>query len=168
MNKQDAQRAAEVIDSATAAEYSARLARNEEWAKQYRKPNGWTVITKEEQETCPADARITNAERGKLEQFRVLAAPPERLFAYFRLVDITGEQDSGHDARTVSRGCMVRVSTWTGDLLGFGRVTSYESFRSNFGDRRVNFRCTIGGTKYYGTAYLDAGDYCRLRRAKSR
>lgn len=154
-----------MINARQAKSLRERNNRHEAWSKQFIKPNGWTVITKEEQATCPRNARMTNEQRGKLEQFEVLRDKPRQLVAYYKLVDLAGNP-SGYTAKDVCSGCMVQVHVWTGDVLGKGRVTSLAAWRSNFGDRRVNIRVKIADCWYAGTAFLDAGDYCRLRRCK--
>jgi len=76
----------------------------------------------------------------------ITANPPEKLFAYWDNI----------------RADLYRLTTWHGDELGkfyTGRV-----WRSNMGDRRASFRITIGNAEYSGTAFLDSGTYCRLRR----
>lgn len=59
-----------------------------------------------------------------------------------------------------------RITTWTGDLLGF--ITWSSRWQSNFGDRRVSIRVkAINGLTYSGTFFESAGDYCRLRVVKA-
>ena len=110
--------------------------------------------------------QVTNEELSQLEVFDTVRDKPQKLFAYFKLVDMAGNP-SGYTAKDVSRGCYCQVTTWTGEVLGSGRVTSFASWRSNMGDRRVAFRVDIAGTPYSGTAFLDAGDYARLRKVKA-
>lgn len=99
-------------------------------------------------EEVPTNARLTNEERGLLEQFDVWHNPPDRLFAY---ADLNGPQP--------------KITTWPGTTLGFG--TRGRAYRSNFGDLRVPLWVRIAGVDYSGTAYVDAGQYCRLRRVKA-
>jgi hypothetical protein len=145
----------------------ARQDRNAAWSAQFVKSNGWTVITAAEQKTCPRDARITNEERGRLEQFEIYRDKPAKLFAYvsFHEREIASvfkdEARRSRDVRPYDQAC---VSVWTGARLGAGQVNRV--YRSNFGDRRASIQVTIAGETYSGTAYLDAGDYCRLQRVK--
>lgn len=79
--------------------------------------------------------------------------PPERYFAYHSGGTLS---HVGHD-----------IVTWMGDNLA--HVTErFPVYRSNFGDRRQRFRAVgINGCTYSGTAYLDAGDYVRIRKVKA-
>jgi hypothetical protein len=138
------------IDAEEAAELRARQDRNATWSAQFIKPNGWTVIDAAEQATCPADARITNEERGRLDQFETRRDKPERLFAYVKRLP---------DSR-------IAVTTWMGDVLGYG--THGRTYRSNFGDARTPIWFRIDGADYTGTHYTGAGDYCRARRSKKK
>lgn len=147
-----------LISARKAKALRARANRHAEWAKQFRKPNGWTVITKEEQATCPRNARITNEELGRLEQFEVWRDKPERLFAYVKF-SAHGEPRTASDVRT---GDVAAVTTWPGTPLGYGTVGHV--WRSNFGDRRASLSVIIAGERYSGTAYIGAGEYCELTR----
>lgn len=99
-----------------------------------------------------------NAETSRLEVEAFKAESPARYFAYHapaRLSELRSTEVA------------TRIVTWMGDDLG--RITSRGAvYRSNFGDRRQAFRMhAINGATYSGVAYLDAGDYVRLRRVKS-
>lgn len=97
-----------------------------------------------------------NAETSRQEVAEFIASPPGRYFAY-------------HNGMSLARfGVGEKISTWKGDRLG--RVTSTgRIWRSNFGDRRQNFRMiAVNGKVYSGTAYLDAGDYVRIRRVAAK
>lgn len=100
----------------------------------------------------------TNEERGKLEQFEVWRDKPAALFAYVKFSDYSGNVRQGvpqaHD-----KAC---VTVWTGDALGFGHCGKV--WRSNMGDKRASVSVTIAGEHYSGTAFVSAGDYCRLRK----
>jgi hypothetical protein len=79
---------------------------------------------------------------------------PMRYFAY-------------HEGGRPTGGMGRRLVTWTGDLLAQVTWTG-DVYRSNFGDRRQAFRAdAINGATYSGVAYLDAGDYVRMRKVKS-
>lgn len=142
----------QLISPEVAAEYRGRSTRHDVWALQFKKPNGWIVITPDEQKTCPADAQISNDERGKLEQYEIVSDPPASLFAYVR---------PDHD-----RASAVTVTVWTGEPLGYGVWGPV--YRDNFGGERRTVRARIGGADYSGFAPVSAGDYCRLRRVKGR
>lgn len=133
---------AQVITADEAREIGERNAAYNAWSAQFVRPNGWTVI--------PADAvppvKITNDERGKLEQYRF---HQERPAAYFLYIN-EGEG---------------RATTWTGDTLGavsFGR-----EYRDNFGGKRVPITVrAINGAVYHGTYYKSSGDYARVKISK--
>jgi len=135
-----------LISGDEARDIRARVDQYAEWAEQFRKPNGWTVITPDEQKRAPVT--VTNEERGRLEQYEVWRDPPESLFCY---VSPLG------DGR-------IKAAVWTGDPLGFGNWG--DEYRSNFGDGRRSVRVIIAGYVYSGTAFVTAGDYARLRRGK--
>lgn len=89
-----------------------------------------------------------NVHTGLMEQYEIVNYRPQSIFAYYHIMVLTND---------------IRVTTWTGEVMGSGRVIN--TWRSTMGDRRAAIRVTIGGVAYHGTAYLDAGDYCRLWRA---
>lgn len=127
-------------------ELRARNDRHTEWAKQFIKPSGWTVIDKDEQKTCPPDAVITNDERSAIEVFEFVTNPPESCALYI------------DEAKAIA-------TTWTGDKLG--TVTFGHAFTDNFGGRRVPVSIrAINGRNYSGTYYKSAGDYARVRMLK--
>lgn len=123
-----------------------RCERYAAWAEQFRQPNGWTVIPAEQVKRAPV--KVTNEERGKLEQYDIWTKPPERLFCYVSPLN---------DGR-------VKATVWTGDPLGFGNWG--DEYRDNFGGRRRSVSVIVAGYHYHGTAYTSAGDYARLRRGK--
>lgn len=145
----------------TAAEQYAERIMSDGGPKRVR-----NYLTKEEA-SAPVYAACDNDMRGRVEHFEVFNEKPEKLFAYYSLVDLAGNP-SGYSAKDgdALRGCYIAVSVWTGRKLGTGRVTSF--WRSNMGDRRAAFRVVIDGAEYSGTAYLDAGDYARLRKLKTK
>jgi hypothetical protein len=96
------------------------------------------------------DAANRARSRQEVESFK--AERPERYFAYMG----TGTVCAGSN-----------VTTWMGDKLGTVQLGA-RAWRSNFGDRRVSFHMrAITGDVYSGIAFIDAGDYCRLRKIKS-
>ena len=60
----------------------------------------------------------------------------------------------------------VRVITWAGVELGWGRQTNLRHDGWNNPVRYVSV--TIGGREFYGRHYPDSGDYVRLRPRKGR
>lgn len=117
-----------------------KLAIYRKWSRQYRKPNGWTVI--------PAGAKppvhLTNNDRSEVEVYEFVNDPPERYLLY------------------ISEENRV-ASTWTGQPLGeveFGRT-----WRDNFGGLRRAVRVkAINGATYSGTYFKSSGDYATVKR----
>lgn len=128
------------------AEFEARNTRHEEWAAQYRKPNGWTVMPPGA--TPPGGAEVSNAERSAAEEYDWRNDPPDRYFLY---VDETASL----------------ATTWTGQPLG--RVVFGREWRDSFGGKRqsVTVHGTNGAT-YHGTYYKSSGQYARIRRNKGK
>ena len=90
---------------------------------------------------------ITNDERSKAEVANFKKNKPKQYFAYYSFISN-------------------QVTTWTGDKLG-DIVSKGEEWRSNMGDRRVQIKVKgINGVTYSGIAFLDAGDYTRLKAVK--
>jgi len=96
----------------------------------------------------PADIQPpTNEERSEVELFDWITDPPSRYFAYVA-------NDFGS------------VTNWIGARLGTVHWRGSE-FRDNLGGKRRHFRMMgTNGKLYSGTAYVSAGDYCRLREVK--
>lgn len=136
-----------MISEERASEIQARNDLYEAWV------NGRTCLTQEDLKSAPCE--ITNEERGQLEKFLIYRDKPLRLFAYCKIDDT--DKIASYPGRTV-------VTVWTGLVLGHGRAGPV--WRSNFGDHRRSLCVVIAGETYSGTAYIDAGDYCRLRRCK--
>lgn len=95
---------------------------------------------------------LTNEQQADIEMFDWLNDPPVKYFAYTKSdkFGLTGSH----------------ITNWTGRELA--RIVHRGSvYRSNMGDRRCSFRA-IGsnGLTYSGTAYIDAGDYVRMRAIK--
>lgn len=135
-----------LISEAQASEIRARVDAFERWR------NGRTSYHASE---VPADVpQTTNEERGRLEQFEVWRDKPSDLFAYIK----------AHPHAADTGACVVTV--WTGAPLGYGRWGSV--WRSNMGDKRRSVSVTIAGETYSGTAFVSAGDYCRLRKVRGK
>lgn len=95
---------------------------------------------------------LTNEQRAELELIDWLTDPPARYSAYTKSdrFGITGAEITNFTGRKLAR------IDWRGSV-----------YFSNFGDRRCNFGCTgTNGITYTGTAYIDAGDYVRIRAIK--
>jgi hypothetical protein len=91
---------------------------------------------------------MTNEEISAAEVAAFIAEKPARYFAY----RVDGES---------------KITTWTGEKLGHIQSAG-KVYHSNFGDRRMSVRALgVNGVVYSGVAYLDAGDYVRLRAVKS-
>ena len=91
---------------------------------------------------------LTNEQRADVELFDWINNPPARYFAY-----MTNSKPEF-------------ITNWTGQNLA--RIIECGAvYRSNIGDRRQNFRCKgTNGVTYSGTAYIDSGDYVRMRAVK--
>lgn len=109
------------------------------------------------QTTTTTDER--NAETSRREVAAFLADAPGPYVAY------GATQPSGLDPmRRLHYGDS--ITTWTGDKLA-RVIESREPFHDNLGGIRQNFRALgINGATYFGTAYLSAGDYVRMRPVK--
>lgn len=127
--------------------------------------SGWQSLSKE-LAAHPDYAAVDNAMRGRVEKFEIIRDKPEKLFAYasFHEREIASRYSDIKRTGKPQVGDQARVTVWTGDQLGLGRVNKV--YRSNLGDWRASIRVVIGGATYSGTAYLSAGDYVRLRRVK--
>src|SRR5262245_60014207 len=99
-----------MITDAQAAEMRARYARYQQWAAQYVKPNGWTIIPAEAQP--PVGDEWSNADSSTLEVYEFMHDKPQRYFLYI------AEKTK-------------LATTWTGDKLG--DVEFGASYRDNFG-----------------------------------
>lgn len=146
----------ELISAAQAADIRQRANAFHAWM------NGRTSIKEAD---IPASLnRPSNDELGRCEQFEVWRDKPASLFAYigFRDPAYKAPRVGAHMVRASDLAC---VSVWTGAALGHGRVNKV--WRANFGDRRASVRVRIAGCDYAGTAFLDAGDYCRLRKVRA-
>jgi hypothetical protein len=100
---------------------------------------------------------LTNKERGAMEVYTFVKERPDTYVAYYKF----------HAPRLEgSQRITGIVTTWVGDKLGDIVHTGGE-YRSAFRDKRVNIRVrAINGATYAGTAFLDSGDYARLKRTK--
>lgn len=102
----------------------------------------------------PTTVDERNAETSRQEVADFMAEVPERYFAYHR------------NPRNLTHPMGSEIVTWMGDRLA-NVVSTGAPYRSNFGDRRQSFRARgINGAMYSGVAYLDAGDYVRMRKVK--
>lgn len=133
-------------------ETRARIDAFEQWR------NGRTSYRTED---VPADVpQVSNEERSSVERYEFCLNPPDRYFVYIktrRRADTNAEDLRFQGAAT----------TWTGDYLG--SVTFGYAFRSGFGDTRVPVTIhAINGRVYHGTYYKSAGDYARVKQAKSK
>ena len=95
------------------------------------------------------DTDISNEKRADCEIYGWLKNPPVKYLAYVK--DISVGQP---------------ITNWTGRTLG--HITSLgKTWRSSFGDKRQSFRVLgTNGVLYSAIAYLDSGDYCRLKAVK--
>ena len=95
-------------------------------------------------------AAVDNAMRGRVEKFELMRDKPDRFTAYL------GARDA--DGRHV-------ITTWTGDIIGCGRVNSKGPRRGN-GERQHYGQATACGRSY---AFQGPGEgmYCRLRALKA-
>lgn len=97
-----------------------------------------------------ADRRNRRLSREEVARFR--ADPPRPLLAYLRPRHGLARASSGDE-----------LTTWMEDRL-LTVTTAGDVWTSNMGDRRQSLRALgINGRVYAGVAYLDAGDYVRLR-----
>lgn len=135
-----------MITEAKYKELRAKLDRFEVWR------NGRTSYKPEE---VPANiARPSNAEISQVEVYEFVNTPPVRYFAYIkRNVAAPGICDN-----------KVTVTTWTGQILGYGYLG-----KCYFTGKRPSKRYTVQFTginkvKYRGTYYASAGDYARFKK----
>ena len=146
------------------AEYldlNARNARHEEWSKQYRQSNGWTVIPAGVEP--PQGAQISNEERSDLEVFEFCVAPPEKYFLYIK-DNRADYRDKFGNVPPIGPYPGV-ATTWTGDYLG--TVFFGTKWRDNFGGERIPVTVHArNGRTYYGTYFKSSGDYARVRLSK--
>ncbi len=85
--------------------------------------------------SLPAEAAgCDNAMRGRVEQYEILTARPDRLTVYV-----------GSDGAT--------VTTWTGDALGTAYETSRWRVRSYVGSHMHSYRVRIAGRTYVGRGF---------------
>lgn len=106
-------------------------------------------------EDVPPSLVITNAQRSRLEILDFIAAPPTKKFAYV-------------EEQAVSK-ILVRVKTWTGDLLGDVIWQGHPYHCGGFGSVRVNFRAKmITGHTYSGVYYQSSGHYAMLTQIKTK
>lgn len=106
-----------------------------------------------------------NAIRGRFEALQWKANPPDRYFAYCMVEILEYERQNLRNRLDPFRRCG-SITTWTGEILGsavFG-----PEYRDNFGGKRRSVRVTgTNGRKYFGTYFVSAGSYCRIKACKS-
>lgn len=97
--------------------------------------------------TFPFANLVNNDLRSEIEVYEFVNDVPEKYFLY-----INEERKE--------------ATTWTGQRLGY--VNFGREYRDNFGGKRVPITVNaINGRKYHGTYYKSAGDYARVKIAKS-
>lgn len=142
---------APIISDEEAREIGERLERYEKATGKYLKSNGWRVIPAPDIEDLKARGlHVSNEERSRLEVWDFCKVKPEKYAAYIHLIN----------------GMPLELRTFAGDILG--EITyCFREYRTNTGDRRINFRARmINGLMYSGIYYPDAGDVCFIRKMK--
>lgn len=137
-----------MIDKTTRDAYMAREHALHDWMRA-NKTNSYRP------EDLPENLRptLTNDQRADVEEFDWINDPSMRYFAYTKS---TARDGITSDVVTSWTGRTLAAIVWTGAV-----------FRSSFGDHRANFRAKgTNGQMYAGTAYIDAGDYVRMRAIK--
>lgn len=123
------------------------------YAEQFRKPNGWIVLTGEEA-AHPDYAACDNAMIGRVERYELLRDMPDKFTAYLE----SGKPDG--------IGARLAVICWPGDPLGYAIVNSIGPRRSIMcGNRQRYGRAWING-KEYAWQGPGSGCYVRLRAIK--
>lgn len=120
------------------------------------KKSGWMVIDAAEQKILEP-WHVTNEEISAMEVYQFCKDIPDKYFCYVSYAPKN---------YTPLYLMNMKITTWTGEILGKGQFTS-RLFTSNFGDKRITFSVKgINGQWYCGTFYYSAGDYGRMRLAK--
>jgi hypothetical protein len=123
-----------------------------EWMQQFRKPNGWIVISKEEQATRPANlASVDNDMRGRVDQFELLRDKPARFSAYLA-------HDCGDGV-----GSRLPVTVWTGLEIGSAVVRSIGSRRGLSSTRQRYGRAVRSGARLNAAAIMGALRNCPMK-----
>lgn len=109
----------------------------------------------------PDPSGVTNELRSAVElyEFVNLDKGKDGYFAYWKRADI----------REPSPGGVPRVTTWTGDTLGFVLEAGPQFTSPGFGfgsTRRTFSALCLDGHYYTGTYYVSSGDYVRMKRVK--
>lgn len=125
----------------------AKLEAYDQAANAWMTANKTNGIPSEVCATFPHADEVDNVLRSEIEVYEFINNIPDKYFLY--ISEIRKE-----------------ATTWTGQRLGdikFGR-----EYRDNFGGKRVPVTVNaINGRKYHGTYYKSAGDYARVKIAKS-
>lgn len=133
-------------------DYKRKIAAYEKWAKQFVKPNGWTVI--------PADAiapvKVTNAMRSSVEIYELNHNQPDVFFAYVGKGNLDG---AGCD-RVVAQS--YNVTTWTGEKICAATKGASWHVRSHMGDVMSQFYARFNERAYTGRSF-GSGMYIRLK-----
>jgi hypothetical protein len=128
----------------------------------YPKKGGCLCLTPEMRASLPPDA--TNEQKSAVELYEFIQDPPERYFAYVRPI-FRSANKTGTSPRLTYTGQKCEITTWTGDILGRGKLGT--AYQSNMGDIRVPIAFkAINGRTYYGTFFFEIGDYCRVKAYK--
>jgi len=133
--------------------------------KRFKKGGSYSQQERKAIEVLAGAVDLTNKERGVMEVYRFVKERPDTYLAYYKFGPMRAWTSPAGSTGGSARVTGV-VTTWMGDKLG-DMVRIGEDYRSSFGDKRVNIRVkTIDGVMYSGTAFLDSGDYARLKRVK--
>ena len=142
-------------------ELKAKMHVFDTWLNTKRDPrSGWASYKPED---VPATVpKVSNDERSQVEVYEFCHNPPKTYFVYVRRLAV---------APGVVSPTKVEVTTWTGQLLGKGKLgRQYECY--GFGGSRsrrypIRFR-GVNGFVYSGIYYASAGDYARVKLVKHR
>lgn len=126
------------------------------WVDTIRGANGWASYQPED---VPATVpRVSDAERSQVEVYEFCANPPDRYLVYVRRIAVAPGV-VGKD---------IEATTWTGQLLGKGRLgIPYKCGKGLGVSRRypISFK-GINGRVYRGTFFASSGDYARVHWVK--
>lgn len=137
-----------MIDAATCAIERAICDKAQAYAAQFVQRNGWTVLTAE-QAAHPDYAACDNAMRGRVEQYELLTATPERFVAY-----IAAEQTREQVDATNYVACRRwHITTWAGDVLGTVVLGSGWRVNSCFGPRMYQATAWVNGREFTGRTF---------------
>lgn len=136
------------ISKRTYKSLKSKIDANQMAVREYLKTNKTNSIPCAISKTFPFAKYATNENRSKLEVYEFCNDIPQTYFLY-----INKEKRE--------------ATTWTGEKLG--NVIVYgRTYRSNFGDKRANITVEgINGKYYFGTYFVGAGDYARIKLCKN-